>query len=132
MGRPVNNLPCFGPNDDPYRIRPLNCLTYFGPNYDPYKVWPINRHYAFGPIGGPFELWLLKAHVIVGPYITFGMLVALGTYGPLSGRFHFRPFNDPRCMWAYFWSEVTFSLLPARNLHGYILAQLDYWPVKGP
>ena len=84
------------------------------------------------PLGAHLNYNLLKAHVIVRPDITFGLLVGLGTYGPLSAWFHFRPFNDLCCMWAYFWAEVTFGHLKARSLRGYILAQPDYWPIKGP
>ena len=84
------------------------------------------------PLGAHLKYDLLKAQVIVQPNIDFGLLMAIGTYGPLSAWFHFRPFNGLCCMWAYFWVEVTFSLLKARSLRGYILAQTDYWPIKGP
>jgi hypothetical protein len=83
------------------------------------------------PLGDHLKYDLLKAHVIVQPDITFDLLIAIGTYGPLSARFHFRPFNGLCCMWAYFWAEVTFGLLKACSLRGYILAQPDYWPIKG-
>jgi hypothetical protein len=83
------------------------------------------------PLGAHLKYGLLKAHVIVQPDITFGLLMAIGTYGPLSARFHFWPFNGLCCMWAYFWAEVTFGLLKPRSLRGYILAQPDYWPIKG-
>ena len=56
MGRPVNRLPCFGPNVGPYLIRSINSLPRSGPNKGPYKIQPVNSLPRSGPYYGPDQI----------------------------------------------------------------------------
>ena len=53
MGRPVNRLPCFGPNAGPYLIRSINNLPRSGPNKGPYEIRPVKSLPRPGKNYGP-------------------------------------------------------------------------------
>ena len=122
VGRPINWLPCFGPNAGPYLIRSINGLPRSGPNSGPYEIRPVKSLPRLGQITaqirsgplrgfglnyGPYQIrpinwtlcfWahLLKAHLVIRPDISFGLLRA---------RLTFRPY-------------INFGVLKARHIVG--------------
>ena len=56
VGRPINRLPCFGPNDGPFLIRSINSLPRFGPNKGPYEIQPVKSLPRSGPNYGPDQV----------------------------------------------------------------------------
>ena len=56
VGRPINWLPCFGPNAGPYLIRSINCLPRSGPNNGPYEIRHVKSLPCSGPNYGPDQV----------------------------------------------------------------------------
>ena len=56
VGRPVNRLPCFGPNAGPFVIWSINSLHHSGPNKGPYEIRPIKSLPCSGPNYGPYQI----------------------------------------------------------------------------
>ena len=127
MGRPINRLPCFGPNADPYLIRSTNSLPRSGPNKGPYeiclvKILPCSGpNYGFSPLRGfglnygPYQIrpvnwtlcfWahLIKGHLVIRPDISFSLLKARLTFQPyiyfglLKARHIVGPNYGPVCI----------------------------------
>ena len=56
VGRPINWLPCFGPNAGPYLIRSINSLPRSGPNKGPYVIRPVKSLPHSGPNYDPDQV----------------------------------------------------------------------------
>ena len=60
VGRPVNWLPCFGPNVGPYLIESINGVPCSGPNSGPYEIRPVKNLPHSGPNYDPDQVQPFK------------------------------------------------------------------------
>ena len=108
-------------------------LKGFGLNYGPYQIRPVNWTLCF---------WahLLKAHLVIRSNISFGLYVALSTYGPPSARHIVGPNYGLVCIRParsrYLIGpkkdQDNFGLLKAHNLIHTFMGRGPFRAVAGP